>query len=331
MRPTISLLTTQPATACRKAAYTLVEVMVATTILAIAISLTMVVFTAALKRATHTQDLLQGTQELRYASDVISQAVRSAYRAPTTANSGRQLFVPAKDIGYFTVVDGTWIDAAKTVQGWKSNMQTIRATVTVSPAVYNAFRSTARPPGAVTSASDVSAYFVDSSVVPKVSDVLQKLDILSIPATAFGTAVPAIVVDTVAKDAGSAQISFTTKLGVDVPNGTILSLVKGRTALFEVNIAETNPDGTPKRTELRYYRDYTHSPGQYTVLARDISATPLNDPTNSTSGTTVPFTIATSATNYVVMNLQKIPKGTLAGRTLQGLQTTAFTRNLNSQ
>lgn len=303
-----------------RAAFTLLEVMIAMTILAMAVAITMVVFLAALKRATHTELMLHGTAELRYAADFISEDVRSATALPTVQNGGLELLMPPKDTGYLTVTAGTWLDSpANTVQGWKSNQRTLQVVGTIAAVARSAFKGSARPSGAV-SASDVGTYFVDAASLPTVDvNTLVKVnDTLSIPATAYGPGVD-LVVNSISQNSGVQTITFTTSLGADVPDGTEIKATSPREVMFAVVSTGTN------HSELRYYPDSSNS-STYTVLARDISLTPLTDPSNSGGSTTVPFAISAADPNTVTINLQKIPQGTTAGRTLQGVETSAFTR-----
>ena len=305
-----------------RAGFTLTEVLIAVTILGMAMSLAMVVWIAALKRADHTEKGLKGTAELRYACDVISQAVRSASELPTVGNmtvgnvtyNGVQLIVPPKDLGYALVLDTTWIDGAQTTKGSKSSQKVLKVSNYTLPAVVNsAWASSSRPSGAIT---DIGSYFVTAANLQStdLNNIFSVGDTITIPATAFGPATSGVI-NSISNNAGNKTLTLVNNLGVDVPNGTKIAATSGRRIMFEV---ETNGD-------LRYYpdkRDLT----KYTVLAHDIDPTPLSDPANSSSTTTVPFAISSTATDYVTVNLQKIPAGSIAGRTLQGVRTTAYTR-----
>ncbi|HVU34331.1 MAG TPA: prepilin-type N-terminal cleavage/methylation domain-containing protein [Opitutaceae bacterium] len=308
----------------RRAGFTLLEVMIATTILAMATGMTIVVYVAAMKRAQHTENMLKGTSELRYTADMISQAIRSAPSLPTVSSDGLTLYVTPKDEGvYFVVQNGTWIDSGHTTQGWKSNQKTVQVDAVLSSVADNVFSGTNRPTGALSS-GQVGTYFVTSSTgsTPKVSDLIQANDTLSIPETAFGSAVSSITINSVSNNAGTATVTFTTNLGVDVPDGTELSIASGRQYMFKVlKTAGTNT----KVGDLLYYPD-SRNTAQYTILAHDIDWQPLSDPSNSTSARSTPFSIASTATDYVTLNLQKVPQGTAAGRTLQGVITAAYTR-----
>lgn len=298
----------------RRGGFTLVEVLIATTILGMAISMTFVVYLAALKRAQHTEEALKGTAELRYATDVISQAVRSASQTPTVTGGGTQLLVPPKDLGYAIVNDTTWLDAAHTVEGSKANQRMLKVSNFTLPAVVNsAWADNDRPAGALT-AGEVASYFVGTADLETADlrDIFSVGDTITIPATAVGPQVTGVI-NSISNNTGAKTITLTNNLGVDVPDGTKISATSGRRLLFEVTT-----DGI-----LRYYpdhRDRTRS----TVLARDITRSPLVTPTGT--ATTVPFEIPTGSTDFVVLNLQKIPAGTRIGRTLQGVSTNVYTR-----
>ncbi|PTX91386.1 type II secretion system protein [Opitutus sp. ER46] len=305
----------------RQAGFTLTEVLVATSILGLAISMTMVVYVAAMKRAHHTEFGLKGTAELRYATDVISQAVRSASQLPTVESGGLKLLVPPKDIGYATVEDITWIDDAKTIKGTKSDQKVLKLSDLTLPAVVvSAWKSAARPAGAITN-TDVATYFKAASEMPTtdLNSIFAVGDTITIPATAFGIATQRVI-NSISNSKGNKTLTLTAKLGVSVPSGTRINATSGRRMMFEVVSAEGKNQG-----ELRYYPDSKNT-AQYTVLARDIDFSPLSEPANVSSTATVPFVIPTDAKNYVIINLQKVPGGSGSGRTLQGVQTTVYTR-----
>lgn len=307
----------------RRAAFTLTEILIATTILGMAMGMTMVVYLAAMKRAHHTELALKGTTEMRYATDVMSQVVRSASQLPTVSADGLQLYVPPKDLGYATVLDTTWIDMVNNVKGSKSNQRMLHVSNVALPAVVNSvFKSTDRPAGAI-SASDVGVYFVDASSLPvaDLNDLFSAGDTITIPATAYGQKVTGTI-NNISNNPGNKTLTLTSNLGVDVPNGTKIAASSGRRVLFEVKVVATTPS---RKTELRYYPD-SRNLTKYSILARDISDAPLVNPADQGSAATKPFVIPSSAKNTVIVNLQKIPAGTSTGRTLQGLQTTVYTR-----
>ncbi len=296
--------------------YTLVEILVATTILGLAVSMAMVVFIAALKRAQHTEVALKGTEELRYATDMISQAVRSAAQLPTVAGSGLQLIVPPKDLGYAVVQDTTWLDGAHTVSGSKSNQRMLHVSNFTQPSVVtSAWLNTGRPSGAIATA-DIATYFIGTANLPTTDlrDIFSVGDTITIPATAYGAQTTGVI-NSISNNANNKTLTLTNNLGVDVPNGTKIAATSGRRIMFEVTAAG----------DLRYYpdnRDLT----RFRVLAHDIDPSPLSDPAVSTSTTTLPFVIPSSSTDYVIVNLQKVPAGTRVGRTLQGVRTTVYAR-----
>lgn len=305
-----------------RSAFTLTEVLIATTILGMAMSMTMVVYLAALKRANHTELALKGTAELRYATDIISQTVRSASQLPTIQSSGLKLLVPPKDAGFATVLETTWIDQPGGVKGSKSNQRMLHVSNVGLPiVVLDLWSGSSRPSGAIAN-SDVATYFrSDLTNVPVVdlNDLFASGDTITIPATAYGPEVTRVI-NNISNNSGNKTLTLTANLGVDVPNGTKIAASSGRRAMFEV-VATGASTG-----DLRYYPD-SRNTNQYTVLARDIDPTPLSDPSDSTSAVTVPFTISNTSTNYVTLNLQKVPRGTTTGRTLQGVRTTVYTRN----
>ncbi len=297
-------------------AFTLLEVLIATTILGLALSMSMVVFLAAMKRAQHTETGLKGTAELRFASDLISQSVRSASQLPTVASSGLQLIVPPKDLGFAVVQEITWLDTAHTVKGSKSNQRVLHVSNFTLPAVVtSAWLSSTRPTGAISS-SDVATYFISSSNLPAtdLNDIFTVGDTISLPVPSAGTPTTGVI-NSISNNINNKTITLTANIGVDVPNGTKIQATSGKRVMFEVR---SNGD-------LRYYpdnRDLT----KYSVLAHDIDPSPLSDPADSSSATTVPFSIPSGSTDYVIINLQKVPAGTTVGRTLQGVRTTAYTR-----
>ncbi len=296
-----------------RAGFTLIEVMVAMTILVLAMAVTMSAYLAALKRALHSQEALRGTQELRYASDLISEAVRSAPQPPTVQSSGVQLVVAPKDLGYATVLETTWIDTLHNVKGSKSNQRMLHMTnVTPAAVTISVFQSGARPTSALTSA-DIATYFTDSSSLPStdLNDLFASGDTITIPATAYGPQTTGVI-NNISNNSGNKTLTLTASLGVDVPNATRIAATAGRRMLFSVE----------STGELRYYpdrRDMT----KYTVLARDVDPSPLTNPADTTSAITTPFVIAG---RYVTLNLQKLPRGSLAGRTVQGVRTNVYTR-----
>jgi prepilin-type N-terminal cleavage/methylation domain-containing protein len=300
-------------TAGRHGAFTLVEVLVAMTILVMAMGATMTAYLAAVKRAFHTEKTLKGTTELRAATDFISQAARSAPLAPVAQSGGTQLVIAPKNLGYATVLETTWIDALHNVKGSKSNQRMLKVSnVTPAIVVVSLFSSEDRPPGAIGTA-DITTYLIDGTSLPTtdLNDLFASGNTITIPATAYGPVTTGII-NNISNNPGNKTLTLTAALGVDVPNGTKIMATAGCRLLFSV---EANGD-------LRYYpdrRDLT----KYAILARDIDPRPLTDPTNASSARTVPFTVSG---RYLTINLQKVPAGTMAGRTVQGVQTTVLTR-----
>lgn len=295
-------------------AFTLTEVLISTTVLGLAMGITMPVFIAAMRRAQHTEDGLKGTAQLRYAADMIAQSVRSASQDLTVAGNGTQLIVAPADLGYAVVQDTTWVDAAHTVKGSKSNQRMLHvADATVTCVASSAWKTTTRPSGAIAT-SDVSTYFIDTSGLPtsNLANLFHVGDTITIPATAYGAQTTGVI-NSVSNNSGTKTITLSANLGVDVPNGTTLLATSGARAMFEVQSSG----------DLRYYPDNTDLT-KYSVLAQSILVNPLSNPAVRTSATTKPF-VKLSA-GYVQINLQQIPKGTDAGRTMQTAQTTAYTR-----
>jgi prepilin-type N-terminal cleavage/methylation domain-containing protein len=293
--------------------FTLVEVMVAMTILLIATSLTMGAYVAALKRTLHAQKALNGETELRYAVDLLSDAVRSAPQLPVVEGSGLQLVVAPKNLGYATVLDTTWIDSLHNVKGSKSNQRMLHlSNVTPSVVVNSVFGSSARPAGSL-AAGDVATYFNDASALPTtdLNDLFASGDTLTIPATSYGPETTGVI-NNISNNSGNKTLTLTASLGVDVPNGTRIAATAGPRMLFAVQATG----------DLRYYpdqRDLTH----FIVIAHDIDPAPLTDPSDTTSARTTPFTISGSV---VSLNLQQVPAGSMTGRTLQGVRTVIYTR-----
>ncbi len=316
----------------RAAGFTLLEILVAMTILLVAIGLVLGVYLAALKRVVHSENALKGATEVRAATDLISQAVRSApmtpllldkdgnskdaYGNPYTA--GPQLLVAPKDLGYATVLETTWIDVPRGVKGSKDNQKVLKVSnITPNAVAFSIFDSSARPAGALT-AGDVSTYFTDGSNLPTtdLNDLFSVGDTITIPATAYGAATTGDKINSISNNAGNKTLTLDNNLGVNVPNGTKIMAIRGRRLLFSIVT-----DGTQKG-DLRFYPD-SRDLTKYAVLARDIDPAPFSDPADTGSARTVPFSISG---RYVTLNLQKLPRGTTAGRTVQGVQTTVLTR-----
>ncbi len=297
----------------RRAAFTLVEIMVAMTILGLGMTITMVVFLAAVKRANHTETMLKGTSELRYAADMISQTVRSASEPPTTTD-GTDLYVAPGSQGYLLVDEITFIDSAKTTKGTKAGMKVMQVDPYRSAATYSQFSGSSRPSGAL-AAGDVGTYFIASgnAPAPTVSSLVSVNDTLSVPQTSYGPA-QTLTVNSVSKNSGTSTITCSTALAYSVPQGTKISIISGHRPEFAVI-----------NGQLRYFPDSSVQ-ATYAVLAYDISSTPLSDPANAAGAITKPFVISGTNPSFVTINLQMIPKGTTAGRTLQGVETTAYAR-----
>lgn len=297
----------------RRRGFTLAEVLMALAVFGVVMSITMPAIIEVLKRSRHTESAMQGAEELRYVTALISQAVRSAPQSPTAQAGGLELLIAPKDLGYATVGDTTWIDMLRGVKGSKSNQRVLKlSNIAGSAVIFSVFASDARPTGQVTT-SDYGTYFVDGSGLPTIDldEMFTVGDTIKIPATPYGSAISGQI-NSVSNNAGNKTVTLTDDLGVDVPNGTRIAATSGRRLLFSVR-----SDG-----ELRYYADHRDLTS-YTVIARDIDASPLTDPADSTSGETVPFTV--SGRN-VMLNIQKLPAGTLAGRTVQGAITTIYAR-----
>jgi hypothetical protein len=213
------------------------------------------------------------------------------------------------------VNDITWLDTAHTTKGTKSTMKELKISDTTRPIVtVSIWAGDARPTGALAS-GDVATYFTAALPTTDVSDAFAVGDTISIPATAFGNATTGVI-NSMSNNPGNKTITLVNKLGVDVPNGTKISASSGKRVRFEVR---SNGD-------LRYYPD-TRDLTKYAVLAHNVTQTPLSDPSDSSSAASVPFTISSTDSDYVLLNLQQIPATTTRiGRTLQGVQTAVFTR-----
>ncbi|ACB74176.1 PilW family protein [Opitutus terrae] len=317
------------------AGFTLVELMVATTILGIVMGMTLVAYTGVTKRAFHTEATIKGSSELRYAADMISQSVRSASQPIVVSANGLQLDVPPDTLAV-AVIDGaaTSIGPLSDALGYKDNQQLVKVKdYSSAVATSSIFASSARPSAAV-AGTDISTYFKsqtylganeginlerDTKGAKLLEGMFRKGDVVTIPATAYGAQV-VLVIDSVSNGKGSKTITFTTKLGVDVPNGTkILPTGAGRRMRFEV-FSETDPT-VERRGQLWYYPD--KDTANHIVLATDVDASPVSNPADPTSAATKPFV---SNGRVLTLNLQKLPRGTVAGRTVQGVQTTAYAR-----
>lgn len=293
--------------------FTLLEILVATTIFGLAIGITLTAFVAALKQSKHAELAIEGAAELRHATDIISQAVRSAPQAPTVQSGGLELLVAPKDLGYATVLATTWIDMVNGVKGSKSNQRMLHVSNYAASAVSTSiFASAARPSGALTS-SAVSTYFTDATDLPSIdlNEIFASGDTLTIPATSYGSLVTGVI-NNISNNSGNKTLTLTNNLGVDVPNGTRIAATSGRRHLFSV---QGNGD-------LRYYPDHRDLT-VFTILAQDIDPSPLTDPADPDSDVTVPFKVEE---RFVTLNLQQLPRGSIAGRTVQGATTTVYAR-----
>lgn len=285
----------------------------ALSIFTLALGLTMSAFLAATKRAVHTERVASGTTALRHAADLISEAVRSSPQTPLLLSGGTQLLLAPRDLGYATVLATTWIDTLHNVKGSKANQRMLHISNVIPAAVTaSVYRSAARPGGAV-AAYDVATYFTDGSALRTIdlNDLFASGDTLAIPATPYGPATTGVI-NNISNNSGNKTLTLTDNLGVDVPNGTRIAATSGRRILFSV---ESNGD-------LRYYPDRRNM-ARFVVLARAIDPAPYSVPSDTGSPRMAPFTL--SGRN-VGINLQYLPAGSMAGRTVQGLQTVAFTR-----
>ena len=297
----------------RREGYTLLEMMVAMTVLAIVATMAFASFIALLRRVTHAEGVVKGATEVRYAADMISQSVRGAPQTPLVQASGCDLVVMPYNLGYATVEDVTWIDAVHNMKGSKSNQRVLKLSSRIPAAATSSiFTSTARPTGAVAS-TDIATYFKDSAQLATIdlNDLFAVGGTISIPATAYGSAVTRTI-NSISNNSGNKTLTATSNWGVNIPNGTKIFATGGRRILFRVT----------STGDLRYYPD-NRDMNKYSVLATDINPAPLVNPAETTSGTTVPFSITG---NYLTLNLQKIPAGRPAGRTLQGFQTSVYVR-----
>lgn len=296
------------------AGFTLVELLIAASVAAIAMVVTLVGYLAVLKSGYHSEKMMVGVAQLRYANDTIAQAVRSSPRSPTVDSTGLRLIIAPDDLGYASIKDITWIDQPNGVKGSKSNQRVLKiADGAPAAATESPFLNASRPAAAL-SASDVSTYFKTSSAASDIDldDLFQSGDSITIPATAYGAAVTRTI-NNISSNSGTKTMTLTANLGVEVPNGTRIMSSGGRRVQFEVTAAGM----------LRYYpdnRDLT----KFRVIATDIDPSPLTDPTNPSSAVTVPFAVSQRS---VTVNLQKLPRGSTAGRTVQGVQTIVFARS----
>ncbi len=294
-------------------AFSLLEVLVAMTIFGLAMGVALVAFVAVLKRVHHTDAVLKGAAELRHATDVISQVVRSAPQPPVVQSGGLELLVAPRDLGYATVLATTWIDVLHDVKGSKSNQRMLHISNVAGSAVSTSvFAGFGRPAGSV-STSGLAAYFATAADLPTIdlNDVFSAGDEITIPATAYGAQVTREIRN-ISNNPGNKTLTLTSDLGVDVPNGTRIAATAGRRHRFILQA-----DG-----ELRHYPDHRDLT-RYAVLAREIDPSPLSNPADASSAVSVPFIVTERA---VSINLQRIPAGSTSGRTVQGAQTTVFTR-----
>jgi len=297
----------------RRCGFTLAEVLMALAIFGVVMSLTMPAVIEVLKRSRHAESAMKGAEELRYVTALISQVVRSAPQSPEVQAGGLELLIAPKDLGYVTVGDTTLIDSLRGVKGSKFDQRILKLSNIAGSAVISpVFASDARPAGQVTAGS-YGTYFIDGSSLPSIDldEMFTVGDTIKIPATPYGGAISSQIAS-ISSGAGDKTITLEDDLGVNVPNGTRIATTSSRRLLFSVQ----------SNGELRYYVDHRDL-SSYTVIARDIDASPLTDPADSASVETVPFTL--SGRN-VLVNVQKLPAGTMVGRTVQGAITTIYAR-----
>lgn len=283
------------------------------TVFGLAMGIALLAFVAALKRAHHAEAAIKGAAELRYATDLVSETVRSAPLTPVVQASGLELLVAPNDLGHATVLGTTWINMAQGVKGSKANQRMLHLSNLAGAAVSSSvFVGGNRPAGAMDAAS-VASYFLASGSLPTIdlNEIFAVGDVVTIPATAYGAQVTGVI-NSISNNAGNKTLTLASDLGVDVPNGTKILATSGRRCLFAVQASG----------DLRFHPDHRNL-AVFTVLARDISPSPLVDPADSTSAVTVPFAITGRS---VTINLQKVPRGTTAGRTVQAAVTAAFAR-----
>lgn len=295
--------------------FTILELLVATGVFGLVMGITLVAYVGVMKKAFHAEALLEGAQQLRYASDLISQTVRSAPLRPVVSANGLQLTVAPEDLGIVVVRDGTWIDEPNNVRGWKSNQRTLKfSNYTAAAVTTPIFKPTAARPTGALSAADVETYFKVEDDLPEVdlNEIFSVGDTVKVPATAYGAEFERVI-NSISQNGGQKTVTFTQDLGCDVPQGTRVLATSGRRVRFEVMASG----------DLRYYRD-TRDLTKFVILARDVDPAPLSNPADLTSTRTTPFVLTEG--RYVTINFEKLPRGTIAGRTVQGVRTTVFAR-----
>lgn len=308
--------------------FTLVEIMVSSTILLLVVGISMGCFVSLIKQHYLIEATNNASLDLQRAVQQINRVVQSSPEMPEILNatgavvtvgadgtaSGVSVRLAPPQNHYVEVTGGTDVlDAATNTFGYKNTKTTITLS-SVSP------QATARPllkTGATCPNSSIteldSAVFVTTAAPVVTSDLFLPGDTVRLPQTGYGGPISKTV-----KAVTSSTIEFTNALNTitawSLPNGTLIPNSAGPRARLTV-VSTTS--GSFSRGDLVYYPD-DRTLTRFTILARDVHLTPRIDPANSTSATEAPF-IYNTATRELIVNLQCLPRGnSVAGRATVG-------------
>jgi type II secretory pathway pseudopilin PulG len=291
----------------KKKAFTLTEILISSALTLLVVGVSLSALLTVLRRNMHTQQTVVSANQIRYAFDVISKAVRTSPMEPVVSPDGRSLEIAPAEY-YFATVDGTVIiDDLRKTYGIKKGSTTISfAKQMRQPAAQKLLKKDC--PNTSVSKVDGEA-FAALSDMPELmlEDFFSKDDIMVVGKDK----VKILSIDDSTK---TITLATATPLPSNVPNGTQVMATSLRKIKLEVHASG----------ELRYYPD-SESPTQYSILARDVTPAPRVDVANALSTTTLPFVYDTD-TRELRVNLQQLPRGNAAGRTEMALITTLFVR-----
>ncbi len=304
--------------------FSLSEVMIAMSVFTVVAAIAMLALVALVKRNDHTFNTTAGVAELRTATDLITQAVRSSPTLPIVEDGGRTLIV-APPIVYYATVQGTdVVDNLRTpnILGIAGGRDTITFPVRSRQPATTWIMADACPSSAI---SALGSTFIGSANHPELDldDMFSVGDSVSIPGTRYGVPIT-LVVRSITNTASVKSLRFTTALPTSpselkIPNGTQIAASSGRRLKFSV---QTNG-------ELRYWRD-DRVAASYTVIATNLTTQPRANPESSSSAVEPCFNFI-QADRTVQMNLQRLPAGRLSGRTEIGIRTWIHARTRPSE
>lgn len=297
--------------------FTLAEILIATTIFTLVAAIAMVAMVAIIKRNDHTYNLTVGTSELRIASDFITQAVRTSPIAPIISNSGKTLDVAPPVVYYATVADTAVVDALKNpnILGVLPTQDTIQFSVRARQPATKWILTGTCPSASISSTGSTFLTLTDHPIID-LDDMFDVGATISVPATRYGSA-KTLVIQTITNTSSSKILKFTTPVGIMIPNGTQIAATSARRVRFEIT----------STGDLRNYPD-SRNLTVFTVLATNVSDNPRVDASDSASANQAPFTLGSTAptARNVTINLQRLPKGTITGRSENGIRSTIYSR-----